>query len=162
MSLAFSPGNRLGVEAFRTFNNERLQVSAGAYSIGSDPGLNGGTVTQTLLYPVVRVTGLPIYVDHGKDGVTLVHLGLSVGYQFATGSQFEYRSRPESFLAPYLVDTGQINADQASLWGLEAIYMDGPFTLTAEAATGARHPLRPAAAAPPACRPRTSNPAQRQ
>jgi phosphate-selective porin len=137
MSLAFSPGNRLGVEAFRTFNNGRLQASAGVYSIGSDPGLNGGTVTQTLLYPVVRVSGLPIYADHGKDGFTLVHLGLSAGYQFAQGSQFEYRSRPESFLAPYLVDTGELNADQASLWGLEAIFMDGPFTLTAEAAVTA-------------------------
>ena len=75
MSLAFSPGNRVGVEAFRTFDNERLNVSAGAYSIGSDPGLNGGSVTQTLLYPVVRVTGLPIYADHGTNNVTLIHWG---------------------------------------------------------------------------------------
>jgi phosphate-selective porin len=134
MSLAFSPGNRVGVEAFRTFDNERLHVSAGAYSIGSDPGLNGGSVTQTLLYPVVRVTGLPVFADHGKNDVTLVHLGVSVGYQFAKGSQFEFRSRPESFIAPYLVDTGEIDANQASLYGLEAIYMDGPFTLTGEVA----------------------------
>ena len=134
MSLAFSPGNRLGVAAFRTFDNERVNVSGGAYSIGSDPGLNGGSVTQTLLYPVMRVTGLPIYADRGKNDVTLVHLGVSLGYQFAKGSQFEYRSRPESFIAPYLVDTGQIAGDQASLLGLEAIYMDGPFTLTGEVA----------------------------
>jgi phosphate-selective porin len=134
MSLAFSPGNRLGAEVFRTFDNERLHVSAGAYSIGSDPGLNGGSVTQTLLYPVVRVTGLPIYADHGKNDVTLLHVGMSVGYQFAKGSQFQFRSRPESFIAPYLVDTGQIDADQASLYALEAIYMNGPFTLTAETA----------------------------
>ena len=134
MSLAFSPGNRLGVETFRTFDNERLHVSAGAYSIGSDPGLNGGSVTQTLLYPVVRVTGLPVYADHGNNGVTLLHLGVSVGYQFAKGSQFQFRSRPESFIAPYLVDTGQIDADQASLYALEAIYMKGPFTLTGEVA----------------------------
>jgi phosphate-selective porin OprO/OprP len=134
MSLAFSPGKRLGIEAFRTFADERLHVSAGAYSIGSDPGLDGGTVTQTLLYPVVRVTGLPIFTDHGNNDVTLLHLGLSVGYQFAKGSQFEFRSRPESFVAPYLVDTGQIDANQASLYGLEAIFMDGPFTLTGELA----------------------------
>jgi phosphate-selective porin OprO/OprP len=134
MSLAFSPGNRLGVEAYRTFDNERVHVSAGAYSIGSDPGLNGGTVTQTLLYPVVRVTGLPIYEDQGTNNVTLMHLGMSVGYQFAKGSQFEFRARPESFVAPYLVDTGEVDADQASLYGLEAIFMDGPFTLMAETA----------------------------
>ena len=134
MSLAFSPGNRLGVETFRTYDNERLRVSGGVYSVGSDPGLNGGSVTQTLLYPVVRVTGLPVLADHGKDGVELVHLGVSLGYQFAKGSQFEYRSRPESFIAPYLVNTGEIAADQASLVGLEAIYMHGPFTLTGEVA----------------------------
>jgi len=134
MSLAFSPGNRLGVEVFRTFDNERIQASFGAYSIGSDPGLNGGSVTQTLLYPVLRVTGLPIYADRGKNDVTLLHVGVSIGYQFAKGSQFEFRSRLESFIAPYLVDTGEIAGDQASLLGLEAIYMSGPFTLTAEVA----------------------------
>jgi phosphate-selective porin OprO/OprP len=133
MSLAFSPGNRLGVETDRTFENERITTSVGLYSIGSDPGLDGGTVTQTLLYPVVRVTGLPIYVDRGKDGVKLLHLGVSLGEQFAKGSQFQFRSRPESFIAPYLVDTGEIDADRAGLLGLEAIYMNGPLTLTAEA-----------------------------
>jgi len=134
MSLAFSPGNRLGVEIDRTFSDQRIYTSLGVYSIGSDPGLNGGTVTQTLLYPVVRVTGLPMYEDRGKDNVTLLHLGMSVGYQFAKDSQFEYRSRPESFIAPYLVDTGQFHGDGAGLLGLEAIYKKGPLTVTAEAA----------------------------
>ncbi len=134
MSLAFSPGNRLGVEVDRTFQNDRIYASAGVYSIGADPGLNGGSVTQTLLYPVVRVSGLPILEQRGQDGTRLLHLGLSAGYQFAKGSEFQYRSRPESFIAPYLVDTGQIKADRASLWALEALYMDGPFTLTGEVA----------------------------
>jgi phosphate-selective porin OprO/OprP len=91
-------------------------------------------VTQTLLYPVVRVTGLPLYADHGTNNVTLMHLGMSVGYQFAKGSQQQFRARPESFVAPYLVDTGQFEADQASLYGLEAMYMSGPLTLRGEAA----------------------------
>ena len=132
VTLAFSPGNRLGVEAFRTFQNERLHTAFGVYSIGSDPGLNGGSVTQTLLYPVARVTGLPIYADRGANGFQLLHLGVSAGYQFAKGSEFQFRARPESFIAPYLVDTGQIKGDQASLWGLEAIYMDGPLTIMSE------------------------------
>lgn len=134
MSLAFSPGNRLGVETDRTYENGRIYSSVGLYSIGSDPGLDGGTVTQTFLYPVIRVTGLPIYQDNGKDNVRLLHLGISMGEQFATGGQFQFRSRPESFIAPYLVDTGSIDADRAGLVGLEAIYMSGPLTLTAEAA----------------------------
>ncbi|HTS55521.1 MAG TPA: porin [Burkholderiales bacterium] len=134
MSLAFSPGNRLGVEVDRTYEDKRIYTSFGLYSIGSDPGLNGGAVTQTLLYPVMRVTGLPIYADRGKDDVTLLHLGLSLGYQFAKSSQFEFRSRPESFIAPYLVDTGEVDADGAGLAGLEAIYKKGPLTVTAETA----------------------------
>jgi hypothetical protein len=121
MSLAFSPGSRLGVEADRTFLDKRMFASLGVFSIGSNPGLSGGTVTQTLVYPVVRVTGLPIYADRGKDDVTLLHLGFSAGYQAAKGQQFEFRARPESFIAPYLVDTGEVDADGASLLGLEAI-----------------------------------------
>jgi len=137
MSLAFSPGKRLGVEADRTFSDERMYLSVGVYSVGSDPGLNGGSVAQTLLYPVVRFTGLPIYDDRGTDDVKLLHLGISVGYQLAKGAQFEFRSRPESFIAPYLVNTGTLQADVSSLVGLESIYMNGRFTLTGEL-TGTR------------------------
>ncbi|MFN0039378.1 MAG: OprO/OprP family phosphate-selective porin [Burkholderiales bacterium] len=134
MSLAFSPGNRLGVEVFRFFDNESLRVSGGVYSVGSDLGLNGGSVTQTLLYPVVRATRLPVFEDRGKDGIKLAHFGISVGYQLAKDSEFLFQARPESFIAPYLVNTGKINADKAGLVGLEALYMHGPFTLTGEMA----------------------------
>ena len=134
MSLAFSPGNRLGIEVDRTFADQRIYGSLGLYSVGSEPGLNGGTVTQTLLYPALRVTGLPVYADRGKDDVTLLHLGMSIGYQFAKDSQFEFRSRPESFIAPYLVDTGEVNGDGAGLLGLESIYKKGPLTVTGEVA----------------------------
>src|SRR5262249_49976005 len=43
-----------------------------------------------------------------------------------------YRSRPESHLAPYLIDTGEIDAHAAGLVGLEAAVVHGPFSLQGE------------------------------
>ena len=137
MSLAFAPGNRMGIQFDRTFDNDRLFVAAGLWSVGADPGLNFGDTTQSLLRPTVRVTGLPILEDRGRFGKRLLHLGGSLSYVLAKESQIQYRARPESFIAPFLTDTGVIKARFANLAGVEAIYMDGPLTLQAEA-TGSR------------------------
>ena len=51
---------------------------------------------------------------------------------FATGDGFQYRSRPESYLAPYLVDTGLIDGDRAVVLGSEAAWQKGPLSLQGE------------------------------
>jgi phosphate-selective porin OprO/OprP len=132
-SLAFAPGNRMGIQIDRTFDSDRVFVTAGLWSIGADPGLSFGDTTQSLLRPTVRVTGLPILEDRGRLGKRLLHLGGSLSYVLAKESEIQYRARPESFIAPFLADTGVVKARFANLAGLEAIYMDGPLTLQAEA-----------------------------
>lgn len=131
-SLAFAPGNRMGVQIDRTFHDERVNVALGIYSLGADPGLDFGDATQSLVRPTFRVTGLPIVDEHGKYGRRLLHLGVSASYVLAGESEIHYRARPESFLAPYLADTGQIKATYAVVTGLEALYIDGPLTLQSE------------------------------
>ena len=43
-----------------------------------------------------------------------------------------YRSRPESYLAPYVIDTGDIAADGALVAGAEAAWVNGPFSVQGE------------------------------
>lgn len=130
--LAFAPGNRMGVTADRRLWDGRGSLTYGVYSVGADPGLNFGDTTQSLLRPTVRLTGLPQY-DEGKGGrANLLHLGMSVSVNFAKASTVQYRARPETFLSPFLVDTGSIDADLSAFVGGELLWIKGPVVVQAE------------------------------
>ena len=102
-----------------------------------------------------RLTGLPYYEN---DGRCLVHLGSSFTWRHATRGGNEtadpqfvrFRARPEQrdfasdidgtvhdgVLNPgnstRLVDTGPIRSDSASVYGLEFLWINGPFSVQAE------------------------------
>ena len=80
------------------------------------------------------MTGLPIFrrePDH-PESQRLLHLGLSGSAVYAGNSSVRYRSRPESHLAPYVVDTGEIAADGAVTFGAEAAWVRGPLCVQGE------------------------------
>jgi phosphate-selective porin len=131
--LAFAPGNRMGITSDRQLWSDRGSMTLGLYSVGADPGLNFGDETQSLLRPTVRVTGTPLIDEQRKGGRRLLHLGASASLTVASDSQVRYRARPESFIAPYLLDTGDLASRGAGFVGTELVWMDGPFTLQAEA-----------------------------
>jgi phosphate-selective porin OprO/OprP len=79
----------------------------------------------------LRITGLPIYNPDDKTPA-LLHLGGSFSFVYSDTAEIQYRARPESHLAPYLVDTGTINARQAYVFGGEALYLLGPLSFTSE------------------------------
>jgi phosphate-selective porin OprO/OprP len=76
-----------------------------------------------------RVAGLP-YLD--KENDRRVHVGVAYSHQEASDDSVRYRARPESHLAPALVDTGSIPADEVGILGLEAAAQCGPYSLVAE------------------------------
>jgi phosphate-selective porin OprO/OprP len=78
---------------------------------------------------VARVAWLPIREDIGH---TLLHLGVSLRHGRPEDRQLRLRSRPESFQAPYVVDTGVFDADAIDMSGLEAYYRSGPLLLGSE------------------------------
>ncbi|MBX9629446.1 MAG: OprO/OprP family phosphate-selective porin [Burkholderiales bacterium] len=131
--LAFAPGNRMGVTTDRQLWGDRGALNLGIYSVGADPGLNFGDETQSLLRPTLRLTGLALLDEQRKGGRRLLHLGASGSLTIASDSEVRYRARPESFIAPYLVDTGNIKSRGAAFVGTELVWMSGPFTLQGEA-----------------------------
>ena len=131
--LAFAPGNRMGVTTDRQLWGDRGSMTLGVYSVGADPGLNFGDETQSLLRPTARLTGTPVIDEERKGGRRLLHLGVSASLTIASDSEVRYRARPESFIAPYLLDTGNLRSRGASFVGTELVWLSGPFTVQAEA-----------------------------
>jgi phosphate-selective porin OprO/OprP len=77
-----------------------------------------------------RGTWLAIIPDGPRD--LLMHRGGSASYVLSSREEIRYRSRPESFLAPVLVDTGDLDTRSAFPLGLEFAAARGPLTRQAE------------------------------
>jgi phosphate-selective porin OprO/OprP len=126
---AFAPGYLAGALAQNHFLDDRLTGAVGWFSSGT--GDDTGDASDGLSRFVGRITWLP-YHDESSGARRLVHLGLSGSYVFSPSESIRYRSRPESHLAPYLVDTDEIDAHAAGLLGVEAAVVHGPVSLQGE------------------------------
>jgi phosphate-selective porin OprO/OprP len=81
-----------------------------------------GDVTKSDIRLVGRCTGLLFHdTDYGMN--RLAHLGLNYSFVKTSEDNVRYRSRPECFVAPRVVDTGEIPADNANLIGAELAFV---------------------------------------
>jgi phosphate-selective porin OprO/OprP len=78
---------------------------------------------------VARVGWLPIFA---KDGNEILHVAGMTRYARPDEGELQVRSRPESNLAPYVLDTGKFPAERVSTTGVEAYYRAGPWLYGAE------------------------------
>lgn len=123
------PPRRVGIMAFDVGEDERMTWAVGLFS--DAPGINavqdddfGGAVTM-------RVTWLPWY-DEATQGRGLLHAGVALSHRECFRSTARFRTRPESFLASYAIDTGDIPADTVDLLGTEMALVYGPFSVQSE------------------------------
>jgi phosphate-selective porin OprO/OprP len=126
LSNVFAPSRNIGVMAYDDLMDERMTWAVGLFRQTDDAGEG---VAGRAYDVTARVTGLPVYED---EGAKLVHVGASYSFQNFEDDVTRYRSRPESHLSPYLVDTGNFSADSANLVGVEAALVQGPFSLQGE------------------------------
>lgn len=131
---AFVPGRHIGVMAFNHTENERLTWAIGAFrnelENGAEPPRrfddDGGTAVT------MRCTFLPWY-DEATEGRGLLHLGTGYSYRDVDDGTYRFRARPESHIAPYVVDTGNIaNVPDVNLFNAEAALVYGPFSAQSE------------------------------
>ena len=81
------------------------------------------------------VQGLVARFSHGfqlGSGTNLIHAGINVAGRRPADGLASYRSRPESFLSPFLVDTGILAAKRVTVLVFEAAYRAGPLLLQGE------------------------------
>jgi len=129
---ALAPGNDAGLRIGRPVFHERMTWAFGLFSQGL--GSEYGDASQDFARAIGRLTWLPVYhVDPDRpDAARFLHLGLSANALYSGNSTVRYRSRPESYLAPYVVDTGDISAEGALVVGGEVAWVNGPFSLQGE------------------------------
>jgi len=123
---AFAPSRNTGIMLHNVSSNERITTAIGLFrdtdNYGEDSGDDGG-------YNVTgRITALPIYKD---KGASLLHVGAAYSHRNPDDS-FSFDASPEAHLADDFVDTGSIAGDRVDLLGLEAAWVNGPFSLQSE------------------------------
>lgn len=126
LTATLSPRRNTGFVVHDTLATERMTWGAGIFrtadSFGKSEGEDGYSMTG-------RLTGLPLYEEKGHR---LLHLGLALSHRRFTSDQAQFRQRPESFLAPFYVDTGSFAAEEGTFVGLEGALVRGALSLQAE------------------------------
>jgi phosphate-selective porin OprO/OprP len=124
---AFAPGFRVGLQATGIVEDPSLSWALDLASVGQQQTIGNASSDP------VRIVGRLVWRPWGPERVDapLLHLGASASFAFSAGGSIQYRARPESFLAPYLVDTGSIDG-HAALLAAEAAWRDGPVSLQGE------------------------------
>jgi phosphate-selective porin OprO/OprP len=129
---ALAPGVNAGVQVGQPVLDQRMTWALGLFTdaVGNDVG----DATKGFGRVVSRMTGLPIYHYDPKhpEAQRLLHLGWSGSVVYAGENSVRYRSRPESHLAPYVVDTGEIAADSTLTSGFELAWVNGLLCLQGE------------------------------
>ncbi|MCZ6784326.1 MAG: porin [Proteobacteria bacterium] len=128
-----APSRNTGIRIRHFPANERTTFDAGFYLNTDNSGefLSDGSRDSENFDLTARVTGLPLY---GPAGRRIVHVGLAYAHQFRNPrSPVRYAQRPESHLAPQLVDTLLLPADNVDLLGVEFAWVHESFLLQSEA-----------------------------
>ncbi len=126
---AFSPGDMLGFQLGGAISGKQATVSAGWFADVNDN--ENRDASQSYSRFIGRATWLPVEAP-GTNGARRVHLGVSGSTLFATGEGVQYRSRPESYLAPFLIDTGTLGGDRATILAAEAAWQHDRFLVESE------------------------------
>lgn len=117
---AFAPSLKSGMQIGRPFLGERMTFAAGWFT--NSANLQTGDSSKSLARLIGRLSWVsPLQEEF--DPRRFLHLGLSSSYLVATGDGVQYQSRPESFLAPFLVDTDEVDADGAYILGTELAWV---------------------------------------
>lgn len=123
----FNPIYNIGLMAFDDVADQRMTWAAGVFKDTDNDAISTSNETWAVS---ARLTGLPYATE---DGRSYLHLGSSVSQRHLDDNNFyRIRARPGSAIAPYVVNTGNIDADQALLTGLESILTLGSFSLQSE------------------------------
>lgn len=129
---ALSPGVNAGFQFGNSVFSDRMTWALGFFAAGA--AADSGDASQDYGRSILRVTGLPLSEGDPKDPASqrLLHLGLSLNWLYSASSSVRYRTRPESHLAPYVLDTGELDAENAATLDFEAAYIRGPLSLQGE------------------------------
>ncbi len=119
----FVPRQETGVLIHSVSNRRRWDIGFSS----------GASELECLLCDVLGVTGrYSTGLQLGRKD-RLLHVGGDFSRRWlGENESARLRARPESHLAPYLIDTGEIAADRTDTALLETAFVDGPYSIQSE------------------------------
>ena len=123
---SLTPGRNLGVLFSDPVKGGRMTWAAGFFrgTQHLDEWDDDGETAIT-----GRLTAIPV---DSKASERLVHIGAAFSHRSPDGDAVGFSTDPEAAFAPDYLDTGSVAADSVELIGLEAAYMEGPWTVQGE------------------------------
>ncbi len=130
---AIAPGTQAGIQVGQPVFANRATWKVGIFGNGAGTD-EYGTTTKGYGNAIGRITWLAIdRINPGDPSANqFLHVGLSASYQFASSGVIRYRSRPESYIAPYVIDTGNISSRGVETVDAEVAWVNGPFFVQGE------------------------------
>ena len=130
---AIAPPIEAGAQVGEPFANRRATWFLGAFGPGAGSE-EYGSVSSGFGNALGRVTWLPfgrLDPEHPSAN-RFLHLGLSVSSQYASSGTIRYQARPESYIAPFVIDTGDITSSSVTTAAAEVAWVNGPFSVQSE------------------------------
>ena len=126
---ALTPSRNTGILSSHLLGEDQL----GTFSIGffKDAGSSANSQEEDQSSVTSRITYLPIF-EH--DGNTLLHVGVSASTRDTTAGMVSYDSDSLTHLGEDLV-SASVAADRVDLFGVEAAWVQGPYSLQGEVVT---------------------------
>ncbi|MFN0058819.1 MAG: OprO/OprP family phosphate-selective porin [Planctomycetota bacterium] len=127
LTSVFSPKRNTGIRFANATCNDHVTWAVGAFRTTNNQGRATGDGAYNF---TGRVTAAPVLSDDGRQ---VLHGGVAISRSNPNDDEVAFMSRPETNLAPVLVDTGTImNAEDVTLVGLESAVVLGPFSVQGE------------------------------
>lgn len=123
---AFAPSRNVGIMFSDSIMDQRMTWAAGLFR---ETDAQGRNIASSGYNATGRVTYAPVYENAGAN---VVHLGAAYTYKNPEDNEYRIRQRPEVGLGDRFVDTTTFAADSVGILGLEAAWVNGPFSLQGE------------------------------
>jgi phosphate-selective porin OprO and OprP len=129
MASGLFPSRNLGMMWRNTFDHDRAAINVGVFRATNDQGISFDETGGDEFALTGRLTWLPY---ESKQGEQFLHLGTSFSWRNPDAGQVSYDAGPGTKVGNDLIDTGSIPAEDVFLFGFEAAWRDGPYTLSGE------------------------------
>jgi phosphate-selective porin OprO/OprP len=126
---AFAPSYNTGLLVSDTCMKEKVSWAFGIFRDANDAGDDINNSRSGDVNYTARVTGRPWISENGDNWV---HIGVAGSYREPSDDTAQFSSKPELHLAPALVNTGPLAADQVELLEGESAAAFGSFHAQAE------------------------------
>jgi phosphate-selective porin OprO and OprP len=127
---AFAPGTKAGIQFAKQWRGARPVLWTFGYHADTQ-NVDVGDRSESPARVITRLTWAPRRFE-APERRRLLHLGLSLEYVVSSSTEVRYTARPESKLAPELLDTGELDASGAGVHGIEAALASGPWLFQTE------------------------------